>query len=338
VTCGAQDVLGGEVTCPSAALATGPARVIRCEMPWIASRCVDIYEPVAEAAPLLLAESAAHDGEVIVAHRGAHRWAPAAGPVHVHPAAMPPLRERGIYLIVGGLGGIGLSLARDLARYCAARLVLTGRSGLPPRQSWRELARGDCALARRLQRVIAVEKDGGEVLAIAAEASDPAAMLAVFASAEAQFGALNGVIHAAGVPGAAMIARTDGDTARRVLASKVDGMRILSPLLAERQLDFVALCSSTAGLLGEPGQVAYCAANAVLDAWAHHLRRDHVPAVSIDWGTWREVGMAVETDVPEVLKTWRASTLAGGITPVEGAAAFRFSTRRLGVFNRSGLG
>jgi hypothetical protein len=108
-----------------------------------------------------------------------------------------------------------------------------------------------------------------------------------------------------------------------VLASKVDGMRILAPLLAQRQLDFVALCSSTAGLLGEPGQVAYCAANAVLDAWAHHLRRDHIPAVSIDWGTWREVGMAVETEVPEVLKTWRASTLAGGITPVEGAAAFR---------------
>jgi acyl transferase domain-containing protein len=56
VTCGAQDVLGGEVTCPSAALVTGPARVIRCEMPWIASRCVDIYQPIAEAAPLLLAE------------------------------------------------------------------------------------------------------------------------------------------------------------------------------------------------------------------------------------------------------------------------------------------
>jgi acyl carrier protein len=110
-----------------------------------------------------------------------------------------------------------------------------------------------------------------------------------------------------------------------VLASKVGGMRVLASLVSGRPLDFVALCSSTAGLVGEPGQVAYCAANAVLDAWAHHLRRDRVPAFAIDWGTWREVGMAVETEVPEDLKAWRAATLAGGITPREGAAAFRLA-------------
>ena len=122
-----------------------------------------------------------------------------------------------------------------------------------------------------------------------------------------------------------MIARTDSDTARSVLASKVSGMRTLAPLLLERRLDFVALCSSTAGLVGEPGQVAYCAANAVLDAWSHHLRNAHVPVVSIDWGTWRDVGMAIETELPENLKAWRASTLAGGITPEEGGTAFRLA-------------
>jgi phthiocerol/phenolphthiocerol synthesis type-I polyketide synthase E len=122
-----------------------------------------------------------------------------------------------------------------------------------------------------------------------------------------------------------MIARTDLDAARRVLSSKVDGMRTLAPLLSRRQLDFVALCSSTAGLLGEAGQVAYCAANAVLDAWAHHLRRDHVAAVSIDWSVWREVGMAVETDVPKDLKAWRTRTLANGITPSEGGAVLRLA-------------
>ena len=120
-----------------------------------------------------------------------------------------------------------------------------------------------------------------------------------------------------------MIARTDREAARRVLESKVDGMRALAPLLPGRELDFVALCSSVAGLIGEPGQAAYCAANAVLDAWAHHLRGEHVPAVSIDWGTWRDAGMAVETEVPDDLKAWRAQTLAGAITPEEGATAFR---------------
>jgi phthiocerol/phenolphthiocerol synthesis type-I polyketide synthase E len=323
VTCGALDVLGGEVTCPSAALVTGPARVIRSEMPWITSRCVDIAEPLPKAASMLLAEVSACNDEVVVAHRGAHRWAPTAEPIALAPQELPPLRERGLYLIAGGLGGIGLSLADDLARYCRARLVLTGRAGLPPRDSWSGLAGEDSALARRLQRVMAVEQSGGEVLAVAADLTDPTAMRDVFDLAEARFGTLNGVIHAAGLPGGAMIARTDPDSARHVLAAKVDGMRVLAPLLLARRLDFVALCSSTAGLLGEPGQVAYCAANASLDAWAHHLRHQGVPAVSIDWATWREVGMAVETSVPEDLKAWRARTLAEAITPREGAEAFR---------------
>jgi acyl transferase domain-containing protein len=323
VTCGAQDVLGGEVTCPTAALVTGPARVIRCEMPWVASCCVDLREPSPAAAPLLLAEAAAHNSDVVVAYRGASRWAPFAESVRLEPEDSLPLRERGVYLIAGGFGGIGLSLAHDLARCCRARLVLTGRSGLPPREAWPDLALEDTPSARRLRRVIAVEREGGEVLAIPADITDPVAMQAAFAATEARFGPINGVIHAAGVPGGAMIARTERDAARRVLASKVDGMRALAPLLAGRRLDFVALCSSTASLQGEPGQVAYCAANAALDAWAHHLRRLQVPAVAIDWGTWREVGMAVETSVPEDLKAWRAATVAGGITPAEGAEAFR---------------
>jgi acyl transferase domain-containing protein len=323
VTSGAQDVLGGEVTCPVAALVAGPARVIRCEMPWIVSRWVDIAEPIAGAAPLLIAEAADHAGDVTVAHRGAYRWAPAAEPVRLEDSVPPPLRERGVYLIAGGLGGIGLSLARDLARYCHARLILTGRSGLPPRESWSQLAIGDSRAARRLQRVIAVERDGGDVLALAADIADPAAMRAAFTAAESHFGPLNGVIHAAGIAGGSMIARSERQTLRQVLAAKLDGMRALAPLLSGRTLEFVALCSSVAGFIGEPGQIGYCAANAVLDAFAHQLRHDGVPVVSIDWSTWREVGMAVETSVPDDLKAWRAQSLASGITPEEGAEAFR---------------
>ena len=141
MTCGAQDVLGGEVARPDAALVTGPARVIRREMPWVSSRCVDISEPLPQVAPFLLAEAAAHDDEAVVAHRGAHRWALSSEPVHLPAEKVPPLRERGVYLIAGGLGGIGLSIAHGLARQCGARLVLTGRSCLPPRASWSDRLR-----------------------------------------------------------------------------------------------------------------------------------------------------------------------------------------------------
>src|SRR2546425_260806 len=90
---------------PRRAAPSGPARVIRSEMPWIASRSVDLAEPLPSAAPLLLAEAAAYDADVVVAHRGAHRWAPTAEPVRLEQGGSPPLRERGVYLIAGGLGG-----------------------------------------------------------------------------------------------------------------------------------------------------------------------------------------------------------------------------------------
>ena len=220
MTCGAQDVLGGEVARPDAALVTGPARVIRREMPWVSSRCVDISEPLPQVAPFLLAEAAAHDDEAVVAHRGTHRWALSSEPVHLPAGKVPPLRERGVYLIAGGLGGIGLSIAHGLARQCGARLVLTGRSCLPPRASWSDRLRDDSALARRLERIMAIERDGGDVLALAADITDPPVMRQVFKSAEARFGSLNGVIHAAGVPGGSMIARTDRDAARRVYSHR----------------------------------------------------------------------------------------------------------------------
>jgi acyl carrier protein len=149
-------------------------------------------------------------------------------------------------------------------------------------------------------------------------------MRAAIDAAKQRFGALNGVVHAAGVPGAGLIELKTRATAQAVLAPKLRGTRILHELLSDEPLDFLVLCSSIATAIVSVGQVDYIAANAYLNAFAQHAQaRQATPVISIGWDAWQEVGMAVNTDVPEILRQARDESLRMGIAPAEGCEAFR---------------
>jgi acyl carrier protein len=137
------------------------------------------------------------------------------------------------------------------------------------------------------------------------------------------FGHIHGVIHAAGVAGGGIMQLKTSEMAARVLAPKVQGTIVLNALFQGRDLDFFILCSSMASILGGSGQVDYCGANAFLDAFAHHHNSgDGRLVVSIDWDTWQEVGMAVNTPVPEDLVARRQEALKRGILSSEGMDVF----------------
>ncbi len=113
------------------------------------------------------------------------------------------------------------------------------------------------------------------------------------------------------------------DSASAVLAPKVQGTVILDALLREEPLSFLVLCSSINSIYGVPGAVDYTSANAFLDAFAaSRYTGSRAPVTSIDWDTWQEVGMAVNTTVPRDLLAQRRATLAAGIRPAEGIEAF----------------
>src|SRR5262249_14134768 len=123
--------------------------------------------------------------EHVLACRGTHLFRPDVQPIALPPAArVARLRERGVYLVTGGLGGVGSTLAEHLAREVRARLVLVGRTPGPSRADW----------VRRLEAL------GGEVLVEAADVCDAVAMARVLRSAAERFGPIQGVIHAAGLP------------------------------------------------------------------------------------------------------------------------------------------
>ncbi|MDN5881035.1 MAG: SDR family NAD(P)-dependent oxidoreductase, partial [Nitrosospira sp.] len=317
-----EDVIGNEALRPEKAMLLGPCKVIPQEYPYLACRLVDIElhpaDSIAQARLIkqILAESQTASVTSVVAYRGPHRWIQCFEPIRCPAPMRACLRQDGVYFITGGLGGIGLTLAEHLAKTCQARLVLVGRSPLPPRENWPELlsaAGNEDATRRRIEKIMHLEALGAAVLVLQADVAMEAELKSAVAQAHQRFGAIHGVIHAAGEAGGGLISAKTEAMVAQTFAPKVQGMRALQAVFKEEPLDFMVLCSSLAAIAGGLGKVDYCAANAYLDAVAGAAYGESAfPVISVNWDGWREVGMAANMAMPAGV----------GIAPHEGVEAF----------------
>jgi NADPH:quinone reductase-like Zn-dependent oxidoreductase/aryl carrier-like protein len=239
---------------------------------------------------------AEHIGKIVLSPVGAED-APVA-------ADRPRIAPDRTYLITGGLGGIGLRLARWFADAGARSLALIGRG--PPSDAAAEAIR-------------ALGAAGVGVRTFRADVASPDELAAVVAELDRTGPPLAGVVHAAGVLDDGAVARLTPARIDRVLAPKLLGTWNLHALLADRPLDLFAMCSSLAAVLGSATQAHYAAGNAFLDAMAHYRRAQGLPALAIDWGAWSEVGLAAA----QANRGERLATLGiESFDPDEGAAAF----------------
>jgi acyl transferase domain-containing protein/acyl carrier protein len=292
---------------PEKATLRAPAMVAPQEHPNLVCRMIetdlDIDRRDALVAQILDEITSAPD-DSLVAYRHGSRFVPAYQPVALD-AAPSALRSRGVYLITGGLGGVGMLLARHLAERAQARLILVGRSA-PSDAKVREIAE--------------LEAFGAEVLVAAADVSNRGEMQRVLAAADERFGALHGVIHAAGAVGAETFREireaTRADSESQFVA-KVKGVLVLDELLADRHLDFCLLMSSLSAILGGLGFSAYSAANLFMDAFSRWKNRDGAARwTSLDWDSWRL------TDTRPVISGLGATVSEFVMEPREGVEAF----------------
>ncbi len=288
-TTGAAAVRGERLAFPEKATVLGPARVIQREMPGYTASVTDLA-PMPDAA-LLLEELLAPPGNTTAALRGARRFEQILRAEPLGPD--PDLPQGGVWVITGGFGGIGLSVAEELIRRSGAKIALIARTALPPRSEWPALSPAD-PRARRVAAVQRLEGLGGTVQVLAGDVCNLDEMRAALDAVRAGLGPIHGVIHAAGaIDDAPLLAKTPA-TLDAVLSPKLHGLRVLDQLLPDGSVAVMVLFSSTSVHVAPAGQVDYVAANAFLNAFATARRGGRTRVLALGWGVWSGVGMAAD--------------------------------------------
>ncbi|WP_407884225.1 SDR family NAD(P)-dependent oxidoreductase [Scytonema sp. NUACC26] len=314
------EVTGFEVLSPEKATLLGPCKVIPQEYPHIRCCSIDIVIPESgiwedKLIDRILSEFSAKSPNLVVAYRGNHRWVQSFELVQLDESVerTPQLRSQGVYLITGGLGGIGLVLAEYLARTVQARLILIGRSGLPDKNEWEQwIATHDDQddITRKIAKVQLMEKLGAEVLVKKADVANVEQMQAAIAQIYEKFGEIHGVIHAAGITGkesVSSIQEIDLARCEQQFQPKVHGLFVLKKVLEGKTLDFCILTSSLSTVLGGLGYAAYSAANLFMDAFAYKCNQiNAMPWISVNWDGWKfeeEQNIAFETTLAKLAIT-----------------------------------
>jgi len=324
ITSNTQRVTGVERLRPEQATVLGPCRVIGQEYPHIVCRSIDVQLPEKQPALVkqLASELVSKHQSFAVAYRGYERWVQTYERVQLEPreeTQLPlRLRDGGVYLITGGLGQVGLTLAAQLVRSARAKLILTGRTAFPAPaewQQWLDTHGEQDRVSLLIKKLQSLEADGAEIFVVQADASDYSRMEAVIAQAEERFGALNGVIHAAGNVGEQAfraISETGTEEASQQFVPKAHGLIVLDQMLADRELDFCLLLSSLSAVLGGLGFSAYAAANIYMDTFVQkHNERDERGWLSVNWDGWQFEEARIEAEEAPL-----------GVTAEEGSEVF----------------
>jgi NAD(P)-dependent dehydrogenase (short-subunit alcohol dehydrogenase family)/acyl carrier protein len=289
------------------------------DYPELRLHCIDLDDVTLATGNAMVLDSLAVDmargSDAAVAYRGGERWVQGFDRLVVDrpDSGDLALRKRGVYLITGGLGKIGLALAEDLATRVAARLALTTRSTLPPRDRWDAVT--DAGLAATIAGLRRIEQAGGEVAVVTADPADPAQVIAAVAEVESRFGRIDGVVHAAGITSGTTFGPMSTlmlDAYREQLAAKAGGALALATALDGRAVDFCVLMSSLSSAIGAQGFAPYACANAFLDALAASRERTTGTRwLAIGFDGWRFGGYAAGSALAEM-----------AMLPAEGIDAF----------------
>lgn len=334
VSNGAVALTNDEPLYPEKATALGPCKVIPQEYEYVSCRYIDVgisaggAQGGARLIDHLLAEFLSFPPDKVILYRGGQRWSQTYENVRLDggDAEARPLKRGGVYVIVGGLGQVGLLLAHFLAQNYGAKLALIGRTGLPPADTWDQwLASHEESdvTCRRIRKVRELESLGTELVILNADAADIKQMGPAIDEVYKRFGLIDGLIYGAfnystDKSTVSHFGRIGRDESERMFRPTVYGLYVLEEVLKGRELDWCLLLSSTASVTGGIGYVSYAAANLFRDAYAaSHNRTRRAAWISSDWDGW------LLRDIPNRVINTNSNMDLHAMTPAESTEAFK---------------
>jgi phthiocerol/phenolphthiocerol synthesis type-I polyketide synthase A len=277
----------------------GTAGVIRAEQPQLWGGLVDLPDGADVGAHLpALSTVLRTPSKSILALRDGEFSVPALVPVSGEPQREPlRCRPDAAYLITGGLGALGLLTAGWLADHGARRVVLAGRTALPPRRDW-DSDTNDAGTTQKIDAIRALEVRGVAIEAVALDIGSREALQALVDKRDAEGAVpIRGVIHGAGITDAQLFTELEESRLRRTIWPKIAGAQALHQTFPPGSLDFLFLTAAAGAVFGVPGQGAYAAANAYLDGLAQARHRQGCHTVSQDWVAWRGLGFGADAQI-----------------------------------------
>ncbi|EFM08505.1 Beta-ketoacyl synthase [Paenibacillus curdlanolyticus YK9] len=291
---------------PDTAALFAMGKAIQWEMPHIRVRCVDFgysSDDVDGFIHTLTSEESSESTPYTTAWREGKRYVERVSALQDQAVSGNAIvwRTDGVYLITGGLGGIGLRIAERIAAKGAVRIALLNRSAFPPREAWEQIELEDAASAHAdvIQKIRGIERTGTHVEIVCANVSDERSLREALEQLRQQYGRVNGILHAAGSGDGNYLTSLAETEFEAFISAKVHGTRLLDELTREDDPDFLVLCSSAITLVGGVGSGPYAAANAWMDSYASARRAAGGRVLSIGWPSWERTGLSANSETDE---------------------------------------
>lgn len=335
VTSGLHQIDERDSIVPESAYIVGPRNVIPQESRMTEIRSIDISKADVHTNVSGLCRRIRNETDLWrdvndIALRGELAWTPGLQPL---PEPLPasagtdatPLVGNGVYVITGGLGGIGRTIAKFLCETYKATVILLTRRTVPVRSSWAEVSNSDenfesSTFFCELDKYAAL---GGVIEARTVDITDRDALASAISEIFDTFGGITALIHAAGVLGGGLFSSRSVEDGHEIFSSKVDGARSILSALKGREPFLTILFSSNSAIRGGAGQIEYVAANAYLDALSLSFSSESSSVMSINWSAWSETGMALDyVNTYPTTSEARQKLLNRGLSSQEGLDAF----------------
>ncbi|MBD2385955.1 type I polyketide synthase [Cylindrospermum sp. FACHB-282] len=328
---------------PEAATSWGLLKTIAWEMPQLQTQAIEVQidnqTDLKELVTQLQQELTSPITAAEIAYNNGQRWRRVLAPVdHVGNSPWQP-QENGVYLITGGLGGIGLSVDHWLAQLAPVTVILSARSSFPATEEWRQWLQTHpqddptSIKIHQLQKIVAL----GSKLEIAqADVADLISMSRLFANINSEYGQIDGIFHTAGITQDGLLRSKSKSTLAQVLQPKVYGTWLLHSLSSQQQSPvLMVLFSSVAALTGNIGQADYAAANCYLDSFAQWRHAQGLPTLSINWGLWAETGMGQHLLESAQQRGLAALTTPTALTALKQALTLLPTHAGIAIFNQN---